>query len=251
ADLGGTCQNHDGCTGDGVVCSSLNNGTCVCHSAYNRYQEQCYQMPDAPKNLLALNVTSRAFTIMLEKPIEVFGELLGYVLRITLANTGRCVKEYIIRCTSGCVALFPNQTSLSIACPIETQYQSVSKEDLVLAKHNVNILDPDTVYWISVAAVNQYGKGYAADLNVTTLHEGDSNVGGGSEPNSMSTIIIASIACGTLIVIALTVAGTIIIIKRKRASQCSSDTVVDSTYMDLPCKTNEDHYDTLNVTSPY
>ncbi|KAL3881787.1 hypothetical protein ACJMK2_028180, partial [Sinanodonta woodiana] len=243
--LGGPCQNHDGCIGDGVVCSSVYNGTCVCNYTYNSYQEHCYHMPDAPKNLLVLNVTSRAFTILLERPNEVFGELLGYVLTITLANTGRCLKGYIIRYTPGSVAILPNQTSLSISCSNITQYQSVSEQDIVVTKQNVNTLDPDTVYWIKVAAVNQYGIGYAADLNVTTLHDGDLNVGSHSEPKNMTTIIIASVGGGTLILIALTAAGTIIIIKRKRASQCSSDTVVDSTCMDLPVKTNEDQYDTL------
>ncbi|KAL3881785.1 hypothetical protein ACJMK2_028178, partial [Sinanodonta woodiana] len=190
ASLGGTCQNHDGCTGDGVVCSSLYNGTCVCNTAYNRYQEHCYHMPDAPKNLLVLNVTSRAFTIKLEKPNEVFGKLLGYVLKITLADSGRCVKEYIIRCTSGCDAILPNVCDL--------------------------------------------------------------NVGSHSEPNTMTTIIIASVGCGTSIVIALTAAGTIIIIKRKRASKCKNDNVVDTTYMDLPNKSNANQYDTtLEVTSSH
>ncbi|KAK3602963.1 hypothetical protein CHS0354_016770 [Potamilus streckersoni] len=141
------------------------------------------------------------------------------------------------------------QTALSTACPGIIQNHNVSKQDLVTMKHNINTLDPDTVYWVSVAAVSQYGKGYTADLNVTTLHEGEINVSSHSESNSMTTIIIVSIACSTLMVIALLAAGTVIIIKRKRASRCKSDTDAGSTYMDLPCKTDENHYDTLAVTS--
>ncbi|KAK3596072.1 hypothetical protein CHS0354_035145 [Potamilus streckersoni] len=127
---------------------------------------------EVPTNVSISNVTSRSFTISWDKPRNAFGELIGYILIISSAEDKVCVVEEFINCSTGCKSAFPNQTVISPACKEKTKYQNVDKTELLSRRNFTASLNPDTEYTVSVAAVNQGGKGHTEDIKKNTWEEG-------------------------------------------------------------------------------
>ncbi|KAK3606710.1 hypothetical protein CHS0354_013871 [Potamilus streckersoni] len=134
----------------------------------------CYtnsQMSEAPTNLQASEITSRSLTVNWSKPRDVFGELLGYVLKITKTENDLCVMEELSKCSSGCNLAFPFHVVVDCANGLNSS-KNVEAIKLVGAQSYTDmIFDPDTAYTVTVAAVNQGSKGYPAKVNVTTKEE--------------------------------------------------------------------------------
>ncbi|XP_052237055.1 receptor-type tyrosine-protein phosphatase eta-like [Dreissena polymorpha] len=126
------------------------------------------KLSEAPQNLLIETITSRSINVTWIKPFNTYSkELLGYVLQAK-ALDAPCVQHLYVcsNCASNLAAVAVDE--LCTNSENDTQPKEVLKGNQIA---NVRGLLPDTVYTITVDALNDAGRGHRANLSVRTSEE--------------------------------------------------------------------------------